>query len=75
MLFVHLYLNLLPAGGALERPAVKFPSMFGNVRFFNDYPYALPGFVCSFVGLSAALLVTFYVKEVCFPLHHMLGFR
>ncbi|KAL1601652.1 hypothetical protein SLS60_006567 [Paraconiothyrium brasiliense] len=56
-------------GGALERPAVKFPSMFGNVRFFNDYPYALPGFVCSFVGLSAALLVTFYVKETL-HVHH-----
>ncbi|KAL5383505.1 hypothetical protein DPSP01_005901 [Paraphaeosphaeria sporulosa] len=50
-------------GGALERPAVKFPSVFGHVQFFNDYPYALPGFVCSFVGLSAAVLVTFNVKE------------
>ncbi|KAF9732049.1 hypothetical protein PMIN07_008208 [Paraphaeosphaeria minitans] len=50
-------------GGALERPAVKFPSIFGHVQFFNDYPYALPGFVCSLVGLSAAVLVTFNVRE------------
>ncbi|KAF2443600.1 MFS general substrate transporter [Karstenula rhodostoma CBS 690.94] len=56
-------------GGALERPAVKFPSAFGRVQFFNDYPYALPGFVCSFIGFSAAVLVTFNVKETL-HIHH-----
>jgi hypothetical protein len=43
--------------------------MFGHVPFFNDYPYALPGFVCSLVGLSAAILVTLRVKEVRDTLH------
>ncbi|KAF2250677.1 MFS general substrate transporter [Trematosphaeria pertusa] len=50
-------------GGALERPAEKFKSIFGRVRFFRDYPYALPGFTCALIGLSAAVLTTLFVKE------------
>jgi MFS family permease len=52
-------------GGALERPADKFPSTFGHVQFFRDYPYALPGFAAASIGLSAAVLNAMFVKEVC----------
>jgi MFS family permease len=55
-------------GGALESPADKFSSTFGRVRFFHDYPYALPGIVTAFTGLSAAILVSIFVKEVGIPL-------
>ncbi|KAF1967397.1 MFS general substrate transporter [Bimuria novae-zelandiae CBS 107.79] len=56
-------------GSSLERPADKFSSLFGHVQFFNDFPYALPGFVTAFVGLSAAILVTLFVKETL-HVHH-----
>ena len=51
-------------GGALERPAEKFGSVFGQMRFLRKYPYALPGFVVASIGLSAALIATCFVKEV-----------
>lgn len=60
--------NSNDSGGALERPAEKFKSLLGHVQFFHDYPYALPGFVTSAIGLSAAILTLIFVREVCFPL-------
>jgi len=51
-------------GGVLESPADKFKSTFGRVRFFHDYPYALPGFAAASIGLSAAVLTACFVKEV-----------
>ncbi|ORY10531.1 major facilitator superfamily domain-containing protein [Clohesyomyces aquaticus] len=50
-------------GGALESPARKFPSTFGRLQFFHDYPYALPGFLSALFGLSAAILSALFVKE------------
>ncbi|KAF2640732.1 MFS general substrate transporter [Massarina eburnea CBS 473.64] len=50
-------------GGALESPAKRYPSTFGRIRFFNDYPYALPGFVTASVGFTAAILATLFLKE------------
>ncbi|KAJ4350974.1 hypothetical protein N0V95_004258 [Ascochyta clinopodiicola] len=49
-------------GGALERPAEKYPRVFGY-QFFRDYPYVLPGLVTSLVALSAAITTIFFVKE------------
>jgi hypothetical protein len=51
-------------GGLLESPADKFGSTFGRIRFFHDYPYALPGFASACLGLSAAILTALFVKEV-----------
>jgi MFS family permease len=51
-------------GGALERPADKYPSLFGT-QFFRDYPYALPGLVTSVIALSAAVTTLLFVNEVC----------
>jgi len=50
-------------GGALERPAEKFPSTFGKMQFWHDYPYALPNFVLAAIGLSAAITTLLFVKE------------
>ena len=50
-------------GGALANPAAKYPQTFGNSRFFNHYPFALPNLVASLfflVGLSAGFL---FLKE------------
>lgn len=52
-------------GGILESPADKFPSTFGRVQFFKDYPYAFPGFVSAAIGASAAVLSAVFIKEVC----------
>jgi MFS family permease len=57
-------------GGVLESPAEKYKSTFGHVRFFRDYPYALPGFASASVGLVALILTTLFVKEVGRPLTH-----
>ncbi|XP_014561992.1 hypothetical protein COCVIDRAFT_85609 [Bipolaris victoriae FI3] len=50
-------------GGGLERPADKFPSTFGKVRFWHDYPYALPNIVIAAIGLSAGIATLLFVKE------------
>ncbi|USP80809.1 uncharacterized protein yc1106_08083 [Curvularia clavata] len=50
-------------GAGLESPAEKFPSTFGRVQFWHDYPYALPNFVIAAIGLSAALTSLLFVKE------------
>ncbi|KAF2203009.1 MFS general substrate transporter [Delitschia confertaspora ATCC 74209] len=56
-------------GGALESPAAKFPSTFGKMHFFREYPYALPGFVCAGIGASAAVVSAWFIKETL-HLHH-----
>ncbi|PSN70748.1 MFS general substrate transporter [Corynespora cassiicola Philippines] len=50
-------------GGALESPASKFGAAFGHIRFFHDYPYALPSFVTGAIGLTAGLVSAFFIKE------------
>jgi MFS family permease len=46
-------------GGALANPAKRYPKLFGDNKFFNEYPFALPNLVaCVFftVGLSTGFL-------------------
>ncbi|KAH8664547.1 MFS general substrate transporter [Xylariales sp. PMI_506] len=50
-------------GGALAEPAKQFPRLFGGIRFFEEYPYALPSFVVSAVGLSACVTTLLFVDE------------
>ncbi|PVI03908.1 MFS general substrate transporter [Periconia macrospinosa] len=50
-------------GGALERPAEKFPSLFGRIQFFKEYPYAFPSFISALVGLTAAISAAIIIKE------------
>ena len=50
-------------GGTLANPARQFPALFGNVRFFLDYPYALPSLVVGAIGLSAVAVTALFVDE------------
>ncbi|KAL4066073.1 major facilitator superfamily domain-containing protein [Scleroderma yunnanense] len=54
-------------GGLLERPAEKFPGIFGNSTFLKEYPYFLP---CSVPATTAAvfwLVGFFFLKETAKP--------
>ncbi|KAI0599249.1 major facilitator superfamily transporter [Biscogniauxia sp. FL1348] len=50
-------------GGALADPAGQYPRLFGRVRFFLDYPYALSSIVVGCVGLTAVFTSAFFVEE------------
>ncbi|KIM62453.1 hypothetical protein SCLCIDRAFT_1215024, partial [Scleroderma citrinum Foug A] len=54
-------------GGLLERPAEKFPGIFGDSAFFKEYPYFLP---CAFPATIAAIwwfIAFFFMKETTKP--------
>lgn len=50
-------------GGALAVPARQYPGMFGGVRFFEHYPYALSSLVVALVGATAAISSACFVQE------------
>ncbi|KYK56511.1 hypothetical protein DCS_03511 [Drechmeria coniospora] len=50
-------------GGALADPATQYPSLFGAVRFFADYPFALPGFVVGAICATSTLTSLLYLEE------------
>lgn len=56
--------SLIHLGGALSRPAVQYPSVFGRVQFFKDYPYALPTFTTGAIGATACVVSALFIKEV-----------
>lgn len=50
-------------GGALASPAARHPEVFGNIKFFKTFPFALPNLVASLfflIGLSTGIL---FLKE------------
>ncbi len=51
-------------GGGLSNPAEQYPRIFGRVKLFKDFPYALPTFATGAVGMSAAIIMALFVKEV-----------
>ncbi len=51
-------------GGAFSNPAEQYPSVFGKIKFFVDYPYALPTFIVGAIGLSATIISALFVREV-----------
>ena len=51
-------------GGALSEPAKQYPSVFGGIKLFEDFPYALATICIGLFGLSAALVAIFFIKEV-----------
>ncbi|ETI27017.1 hypothetical protein G647_10116 [Cladophialophora carrionii CBS 160.54] len=60
----NLGIFLGPAiGGALAKPATVYPSVFGKIKFFWDYPYALPTFVTGAIGAIATITSAFGLKE------------
>ncbi|KAK7755117.1 hypothetical protein SLS62_002932 [Diatrype stigma] len=51
-------------GGALADPAGQYPnSVFGGVRFFEEFPYALPSIVVGCIGLTAVATSALFVEE------------
>ncbi|KAJ4296161.1 hypothetical protein N0V88_004865 [Collariella sp. IMI 366227] len=50
-------------GGALADPARQYPGLFGGVRFFLDYPYALPSLAVGVIGLSAVAVTILFTEE------------
>jgi hypothetical protein len=55
------------SGGALASPATEYPSVFGKIKFFRDYPYALPTFVTGSIGAIATITSAFGIKEASLP--------
>ena len=51
-------------GGMLERPAEKFPALFGNSSFLQKYPYFLPCFVSAAIAVARWFIVALFFKEV-----------
>ncbi|CAM1505160.1 Fc.00g107970.m01.CDS01 [Cosmosporella sp. VM-42] len=50
-------------GGALADPVNQYPGAFKGLKFFEDYPYALPGFVTSSISATSALTSALFLKE------------
>lgn len=50
-------------GGSLADPAHQYPGVFGHIRFFHDYPYALSSFVVGLFGLVSVFTSAFFVEE------------
>ncbi|PYH75889.1 permease of the major facilitator superfamily [Aspergillus uvarum CBS 121591] len=50
-------------GGSLADPVRQYPGVFGSVRFFADYPYALSSLVVAMVGATAAISSALFVQE------------
>ncbi|KAG6807088.1 hypothetical protein H0H92_008834 [Tricholoma furcatifolium] len=50
-------------GGALARPAVRWPDTFEKFAFFHDYPYFLPCAVMGSVALGSFLFTCAFMEE------------
>src|ERR1700753_3983923 len=59
---VGIFLGVLLGGFA--DPAKQYPKVFGNIKFFLDYPYAAPTIVSGILVLSALFVTIFFVEEV-----------
>jgi len=61
-------------GGALSRPAERFPNVFGNNELLKEYPYFLPCAVPATFTAVVWLVAFFFLKEVCdFPVSYTPG--
>lgn len=59
---VGIFLGLL-IGGVLADPANQYPGLFGGVKFFADYPYALSGFVVGAICATGAITSVLFLEE------------
>ncbi|KAK4447860.1 major facilitator superfamily domain-containing protein [Podospora aff. communis PSN243] len=50
-------------GGILSDPARSYPSLFGDVEFFKQYPYAAPNLLSAFFLLSAMAAIWLFLEE------------
>ncbi|ESK86110.1 mfs multidrug transporter [Moniliophthora roreri MCA 2997] len=51
-------------GGIFERPAIKWPGIFGSIPLFVDFPYILPCAVAASVMVLGAFLTCFLGPDV-----------
>ncbi|KAF7903029.1 hypothetical protein EAF00_002931 [Botryotinia globosa] len=50
-------------GGFFARPAQNFPGLFGNNRFFLNFPFALPNIIASFLFMIGITTGFFFLRE------------
>ncbi|KAF7556792.1 hypothetical protein G7Z17_g1128 [Cylindrodendrum hubeiense] len=50
-------------GGVLADPAEQYPSVFGGIKFFEDYPYALPGFATAAISATSFIAIALFLTE------------
>ncbi|KAG0166559.1 hypothetical protein DFQ28_007141 [Apophysomyces sp. BC1034] len=50
-------------GGYLNKPAERYPGVFGSIEFLKTYPYFLPCFVSSLGSFFGFIVGYFYLKE------------
>lgn len=56
-------------GGVLSDPAGSYPDLFGNIAFFQRFPYATPNLVSAFFLFCAMLSVWLCLEEVGIASH------
>lgn len=65
-------------GGALARPADRFPGLFGQNEFLKKYPYFLPCAVPATFSVIAWIVTFLFLKETVkspIPISEFLGFK
>jgi hypothetical protein len=50
--------------GGFAKPAEQYPKYFGNVKFFLNFPFALPTIISGILIASALIVTIFFVDEV-----------
>ena len=50
-------------GGSLSRPVERFPSLFGDNKFFSQYPYFLPCTIVATYSVTAWFVAFFFLHE------------
>jgi len=51
-------------GGILSDPAGSYPDIFGDFKFFQDFPYATPNILSAFFLFCAVVSVWLNLEEV-----------
>ncbi|KPM38480.1 hypothetical protein AK830_g8080 [Neonectria ditissima] len=50
-------------GGALADPVRQYPRFFAGIKFFEDYPYALPGIVVGAIDATGVITSALFLEE------------
>ncbi|KAK7424188.1 hypothetical protein QQZ08_008676 [Neonectria magnoliae] len=50
-------------GGALADPVHQYPGVFAGIKFFEDYPYALPGIVVGVIDATGVITSALFLEE------------
>lgn len=50
-------------GGFLSDPAGHYPSLFGEIDFFVNFPYALPCIVTGSISIIGSIVGLFFLEE------------